>query len=609
MGNKKNASFENWERFVLKMNRVPLRPLAKILDARRKGVNPSYIEKNNIDERYITSSERSRKRSDRRLFFVGIMFLMGFMLVCARMTVMASSEIAEPLREASSSKLTSQRSNIVDRNGNILATNLPTIALYANPKIILRPEIAVEKLSQVFPELDSKKLLKEFKSDKTFLWIKETLSPEQQQAVHEIGEPGLMYGPREMRLYPNGRFASHILGGTRFNNQSARNADMVGSAGIEATFNDFLSDRNNNGEPLQLSLDLSVQAAVERILGGSMEIMNAKGASGVVLDVITGEIISMVSLPDFDPNDRPKLVKKSKPSDSPLFNRAVQGLYELGSTFKVFTVAKALELGLVGPETQLEFPSKMKIMGVLVKDDHYKGPILTVADVVSQSSNVGTAILASKIGKDHQINMLRRLGLLDATELELIEAGGIKPLKPRKWTDMSTVTISFGYGLSVSPLHLAVAYASLVNGGYKVKPSILRVENQGLGERVVSKKTSDSLRQILRLVVQEGTASLGKVNGYDVGGKTGTAEKQKEGEPGYDKDRVISTFASFFPVNRPRYVLVVSFDEPSYKGGKLKKERSAGWTAVPVSSEIIKRIAPLLDLRPSFEVEKMVQFQ
>ena len=217
--------------------------------------------------------------------------------------------------------------------------------------------------------------------------------------------------------------------------------------------------------------------------------------------------------------------------------------------------------------------------------------------------------MASKIGKDHQINMLRSLGLLDATELELIEAGGIKPLKPRKWTDMSTVTISFGYGLSVSPLHLAVAYASLVNGGYKVKPSILRVENQGLGERVVSKKTSDSLRQILRLVVQEGTASLGKVNGYDVGGKTGTAEKQKEGEPGYDKDRVISTFASFFPVNRPRYVLVVSFDEPSYKGGKLKKERSAGWTAVPVSSEIIKRIAPLLDLRPSFEVEKMVQLQ
>ena len=591
------------------MNRVPLRPLAKILDARGKGVNPGYIEKNNIDERYITSSDRNRKRSERRLFFVGIMFLMGFMLVCVRMTVMASSEISEPLREASSSKLTSQRSNIVDRHGSILATNLPTIALYANPTIILRPETAVEKLSRIFPELDSKKLLKDFKSNKTFLWIKEKLSPEQQQAVHEIGEPGLMYGPREMRLYPNGRFASHILGGTRFNNQSARNADMVGSAGIEATFNDFLNDRNRNGEPLQLSLDLSVQAAVERILNGSMELMNAKGASGIVLDVMTGEIISMVSLPDFDPNDRPKLVKNSKPSDSALFNRAVQGLYELGSTFKIFTVAKALELELVGPETQLEFPNRMKIMGVLVKDDHYKGPILNVANVISQSSNVGTAILASKIGTEHQINMLRTLGLLEPTELELVEAGGIKPLKPRKWTDISTVTISFGYGLSVSPLHLAVAYASLVNGGYKIKPSILKTGNQELGERVVSKQTSDNLRQIMRLVVQEGTASLGKVNGYDVGGKTGTAEKQKEGGPGYDKDRVISTFASFFPVNRPRYVLVVSFDEPSYKSGKLKRERSAGWTAVPVSAEIIKRIAPLLDLRPSFEVEKMVELQ
>jgi cell division protein FtsI (penicillin-binding protein 3) len=462
---------------------------------------------------------------------------------------------------------------------------------------------------KIFPELDFKNLLKEFSSEKTFLWIKEKLSPEQQQAVHEIGEPGLMYGPREMRLYPNGQFASHVLGGTRFNNQSARNADMVGSAGIEATFNEFLSDRNRNGEALQLSLDLTVQAAVENILGGSMELMTANGATGIVLDVTTGEIVSMVSLPDFDPNNRPQMIPGLKAADSPLFNRAVQGVYELGSTFKVFTAAKALDLGIVDPHTNLEFDSKMKINGVLVKDDHFKGPILSVSGIISESSNVGTAILATKIGRDNQIKMLKDLGLLEPTELELVEAKGINPLRPRKWTDISTVTISYGYGLAVSPLHLAVAYASLINGGYKITPTILKKENKESGKRIISKETSKNLRQILRLVVQEGTATLGDVRGYAVGGKTGTAEKQKLDESGYHKDRVISTFASFFPVDRPRYVLVVSFDEPSYKGDKVKSERSAGWTAVPVAAEIIKRIAPLLELRPNFKNNELVDLQ
>ena len=589
------------------MIRVPLRPLAHILAVRSSGGNPDDIEKQNVNQRYIAYTDLTQKRAERRLFFVGIMFLISFVLVCARMTVLASSEVSSVLTEVSPSNLISQRSNILDRNGNILATNLPTFALYARPQVMIRPQLAVKKLIKIFPDLNAKKMLIDFTGQKTFLWVKDKLSPEQRQAVHEIGEPGLMYGPREMRLYPNGRFASHVLGGTRFNNQSATNADMVGNAGVEATFNNYLSDRADERKALQLSLDLSVQAAVENILGGSMNIMRAKGATSIVLDVITGEIITMVSLPDFDPNNRQIEFAGDNANNNPLFNRAVQGVYELGSTYKVFTVAKALDLGLVDPETEIDVFRKTNILGTEVRDDHYKVPKLSVTDILTESSNVGTATLAAKIGKNNQISMLKDLGLFHPTEVELIEAKGITPLKPKKWIDSSTVTISYGYGLSMSPLHLAVAYATLINGGFKVTPTILKQDNKDLGRRVISAETSNQLRKILRSVVQRGTATLGNVEGYEVGGKTGTANKQKVGARGYDNDRVVSTFVSFFPVKSPRYVLLVSFDEPSYRGGKEKNERSAGWTAVPVAAEIIKRIAPLLNLRPSFDTDQVVQ--
>ena len=589
------------------MIRVPLRPLAHILAVRSSGGNPDDIEKQNVNQRYIAYTDLTQKRAERRLFFVGIMFLISFVLVCARMTVLASSEVSSVFTEVSPSNLISQRSNILDRNGNILATNLPTFALYARPQVMIRPQLAVKKLIKIFPDLNAKKMLIDFTGQKTFLWVKDKLSPEQRQAVHEIGEPGLMYGPREMRLYPNGRFASHVLGGTRFNNQSATNADMVGNAGVEATFNNYLSDRADEGKALQLSLDLSVQAAVENILGGSMNIMRAKGATSIVLDVITGEIITMVSLPDFDPNNRQIEFAGDDANNNPLFNRAVQGVYELGSTYKVFTVAKALDLGLVDPETEIDVFRKTNILGTAVRDDHYKVPKLSVTDILTESSNVGTATLAAKIGKNNQISMLKDLGLFHPTEVELIEAKGITPLKPKKWIDSSTVTISYGYGLSMSPLHLAVAYATLINGGFKVTPTILKQDNKDLGRRVISAETSNQLRKILRSVVQRGTATLGNVEGYEVGGKTGTANKQKVGARGYDNDRVVSTFVSFFPVKSPRYVLLVSFDEPSYRGGKEKNERSAGWTAVPVAAEIIKRIAPLLNLRPSSETDQVVQ--
>ena len=590
------------------MVRIPLRPLAQILDFRGKGLDPDGIERHNISQRHSSIEDQNRQRSESRLFFIGLFFLVGFSLVCVRMTVLASSEVAEPLSEFSSVKEITQRSNVIDRNGNILATNLFTNSLYVKPKIIVQPKRAVKELVKIFPELNESRLLSELTSDKSFLWLKKKMSPEQQQAVHEIGEPGLLFGRREMRVYPNGSLASHILGGAGFDNESAVGADIVGRAGVEASFDNFLRDPSRHGEPLQLSIDLSIQAATERVLVGGKDLVGAKGASSIVMDVKTGEVISMVSLPTFDPNRRPSVPKSGDPSDSPLFNRAVQGVYELGSTFKIFTVAKVLDLELVDPETVIEFERKMRISGVTVRDEHYAGPKLTVAEIISKSSNVGTAILASKVGIENQKNFLKSLGLFRPTTLEVAEARNIKPLIPLKWTDISMITISYGYGLSVSPLHLAVAYSSLVNGGYKVEPTILKQSIEALGPRVVSEATSDQIRKILRSVVRDGTAQLGEVQGYSVGGKTGTAEKQKIGAPGYDNDRVFSTFVAFFPSNDPRYVVVVSFDEPSYITEK-ERLRTAGWTAVPVAAEIVRRIAPLLNLWPTPEDNETVQLK
>ncbi|MGR3289926.1 MAG: peptidoglycan D,D-transpeptidase FtsI family protein, partial [Paracoccaceae bacterium] len=355
------------------------------------------------------------------------------------------------------------------------------------------------------------------------------------------------------------------------------------------------------GEPLQLSIDLTVQAAAERGLYGGMKLMNARGAASVLMDVATGEIISLVSLPDFDPNNRPNLPVKGLASDSPLFNRAVQGVYELGSTFKTFTVALALESGLVNPSTMIDTTGPLKWGKYRIRDFHNYGPELSVTDVLVKSSNIGAARIGQSIGADRQKQFLGSLGLLTATPVELIEAPGAHPILPKNWSKISTMTISYGHGLSVSPLHLAVGYASIVNGGTLVTPTLLRKPRVEAGPRVVSAETSKIIRTMLRQVVTDGTASFGEVEGYAVGGKTGTADKPKERGGGYYKDKVIATFASVFPADNPRYVLVVTLDEPVETSG-TKPRRTAGWTAVPIAAEMIRRMAPLLGLRPQIEL-------
>ncbi len=580
------------------MIRTPLRPLARVLDARAKGQNPDAIERENLRVRHEQMRDQSRGRAEGRLLILGAVFLMAFGTVGARMGTLSASTPEEPRTAYTGSSILAQRADITDRNGNILATNLATHSLYAQPPFMIEKERAARKLVEIFPDLDEERLIKDFTGKRKFLWIKKKISPEQMQQVHDLGEPGLMFGPREMRLYPNGSLAAHVLGGTSFGREGVHSAEVIGVAGVEKAFDSFLRDPANGGEPLRLSLDLTVQAATRRILYGGMKLMNAKGATSIMMDVHTGEVISVVSLPDFDPNDRPRPLTTGDQSDSPLFNRAVQGVYELGSTFKIFAVAQAMEQGLITPDTMIDTQGPLRWGKFRINDFHNYGPQLTATDVIVKSSNIGTARLAQQIGAEDQRAFLTKLGLLEPTALEMVEAPSIKPLLPPNWSELSAMTISYGHGLSASPMHLAAAYSTIVNGGYKVEPTLL-AGGRPRGERVISEETSAAARDMLRQVVVRGTASFGEVEGYHVGGKTGTADKPKP-NGGYYEDKVIATFASVFPAHDPRYVLIVTLDEPVETSG-TEPRRTAGWTAVPVAAEIIRRTAPLLGLRPEIE--------
>jgi cell division protein FtsI (penicillin-binding protein 3) len=584
------------------MRRTPLRPLARILQARSTGENPDVIEAENLRVRHEDLRDTLRARAETRLFVVGMLFFAGFLVVGLRMGIVASTEVEEPrIVDNSGASIVAARSDIVDRNGRILATNLITNALYAQPHMMVDPVAAARGLAAIFPDLDAADLEKRFGPSAKFLWIKRNISPEQQQAVHDLGEPGLLFGPREMRLYPNGRLAAHVLGGAGYGREGVRSAEVVGRAGVEKVFDEYLRDPAKQGAPLQLSLDLTVQTAVERLLYGGMRLMNAKGAAAVLMDAHTGEVISLASLPDFDPNARPLPLTQGDQSDDPTFNRAVQGVYELGSTFKIFAVAQAMELGLVNPATMIDTRTPLPEGGRRIRDFKDYGPQLSVTDIIVKSSNIGTARIALQIGGDRQQEFLRSLGLFEATALELTEAPSGRPLLPDQWRPVSTMTISYGHGLSASPLHLATAYASVLNGGTRITPTLLRRDTPQDGPRIVSPTVSATSREMLRQVVSSdrGTASMARVPLYQIGGKTGTADKP-DPRGGYYDDKVITTFASVFPTDDPKYILVVTLDEPEDRTGP-EPRRTAGWTAVPVAAAIISRVAPLLGLRPDVD--------
>lgn len=576
------------------MIRTPLRPLARILRARERGENPDEIEAENRRMRHEQIQDKARRRAEGRLILMASCFVLAFATVGVRMGALASSEPSEPRAQVMSAQIMSQRADITDRRGRVLAMNLLTHSLYAHPHQMVDPVRAAQGLSKIFPDLELEELTDDFTSERKFMWIKRKISPEQMQAVHDLGEPGLLFGPREMRVYPNGRIASHILGGSGFGNEGVSSAEVLGVAGVEKAFDGWLRDPANEGAPLALSIDLTVQSAMERVLDSGMKLMNAKGATAVLMEVETGEIVAMASLPDFDPNDRPRPLLKGDPSDSPLFNRAVQGQYELGSTFKIFPVAQALDLKLINPNSGINSKSPMKIGKYLIHDFHNYGPQLSATDVIVKSSNVGTVRIAQMVGAERQKQFLGDLGFLTPTSVEMVEAPTGQPLVPKRWPAVTSATVSFGHGLAASPLHLASAYATIANGGKKVTPTLVHGRKRPEGEQVLSTRAAEMAVSMLRQVVTRGTARRAEVEGYEIAGKTGTADKPRP-SGGYYDNKVVATFAAVFPSSNPKYSLVVSLDEPSVSTGG-GKSRTAGMTAVPVAAELVRRLAPLLGL-------------
>ncbi|WP_265501378.1 peptidoglycan D,D-transpeptidase FtsI family protein [Paracoccus beibuensis] len=579
------------------MIRTPLRPLARILRARERGENPDDIEAENRRRRHEEIQDRARRRAEGRLIVMAGCFILAFGTVGVRMGALASSEPAEPRTQVLSAQIMSQRADITDRQGRVLATNLLTHSVYAHPHQMVDPMAAAQGLAQIFPDLDEERLTKDFTGSRKFMWIKRKISPEQMQAVHDLGEPGLLFGPREMRIYPNGDIASHILGGSGFGNEGVSSAEVIGVAGVEKAFDAWLRDPANEGAPLSLSIDLTLQHAMEDVLASGMLVMNAKGATGILMEVETGEVLAMASLPDFDPNDRPRPLLTGEPSDSPLFNRAVQGQYELGSTFKIFPVAQALDLGLINPSSGINAQAPMRIGRFLINDFHHYGNELSATDVIVKSSNVGTVRIAQMIGVDRQKDFLEKLGLFVPTPIEMVEGATGQPLVPSRWPAVTSATVSFGHGLAASPLHLAAAYATIANGGRRVTPTLVHGRQRPEGEQVLSPRAAAMAVDMLRQVVTRGTARQANVEGYEVAGKTGTADKPRA-SGGYYKNKVIATFASVFPASDPEYVLIVALDEPSVETA-AGESRAAGYTAVPVAAEVIRRVAPLLGLEPA----------
>ena len=516
-----------------------------------------------------------------RLLVTGVIFMIAFIAIGVRLVDLTAFGPGVDVRSArvtSHTTATAGRADIVDRNGVILATSLPTMSLYADPKDVLDPEEAAGKLAAIFPDINATELLVKLKSKSRFVWISRNLTPNQQYEVNRLGLPGIAFQRGERRVYPHGREAAHVLGLT--------DVDGKGIAGIEQY---FASTLDKGEDPLQLSIDLRIQSMLRHELTLAVEEFKAIGAAGAVLDVETGEVISMVSLPDFDPNIPESMLGTTG------FNRVTKGVYEMGSTFKLFTTAMALDSGTVGIEDGYDASEPIHISRFIISDYHGKNRWLSVPEILVYSSNIGTAKMAVDVGAKAQKFYLDQLGLLHSSAVELPEVG--QPQYPERWGEISTMTISYGHGVSVSPLQLVDGVASLVNGGIRMPVSLLkhRGSTPPTGTRVLSKQTSDQMRSLMRLVVTHGTGKNAAAPGYLVGGKTGTAEKQGNG--GYRKKALISSFVAAFPIDKPRFVILAMLDEP--KGNKRTfNYATGGWVAAPVVSRMVTRISSLLGILP-----------
>jgi cell division protein FtsI (penicillin-binding protein 3) len=538
----------------------------------------------------------SGEKSEPRVGLVILGFSALFLAITGRLVYLGVAPNEQVgLRRATSNAISAARPDIVDRNGEVMATDIRTVSVFAEPRRILDKDEATELLTAVLPDLDAKDLRDKLGTKKGFVWVKREITPRQQAEVHRLGIPGVGFVPENKRVYPNGNAAAHVLG--------FANIDNVGIAGIEKYIDSQgLQDLNGAGlateasdlKPVKLSIDLRVQHLLRDELSKGLERFKAIAAAGAIMDVNTGEVLALVSLPDFDPGNPVDALEKDR------INRMNVGVYEMGSTFKALTIAMALDSGKANINSSYSTAGGMMRFGrQVIKEYHGTGRTLTVPEVFLKSSNMGTIKMALAVGVDGHKAFLKKMMQLDRMTTELPESAA--PIVPQRWGEINTATIAFGHGLAVAPLQALTAVAALVNGGYLMKPTFLKrseEEARQVATRVIKPETSEALRYIMWLNGEKGSARKASVDGYFVGGKTGTAEKVINGR--YAKNKNFTTFTAIAPSDKPKYLFLAIYDEPkgyAESGGYS----TAAWNAGVTTGKVIERAGPILGLNPRFD--------
>jgi cell division protein FtsI (penicillin-binding protein 3) len=529
-----------------------------------------------------------------RIGLAVVVFGICYAIIATRLVLYAATDNTTVRRSYSADAVATARPDILDRNGEILATDVRMPSLYAEPHRIIDKDEAVELLSTVIPGLNTAEMRERLSLRRRFVWLRREITPQQRQEIHRLGLPGIGFMQENKRVYPSGPLASHLLGHVNIDNQ--------GIAGIERWLDTRgLADlhlaglaRDRLQQPVELAVDLRVQHAVRDELVKARTKYKALAASALVLDARTGEIVSMVSVPDYDPNNPQEALDPTR------INRLTTGVYEMGSTFKALTLAMAMESGRFNLNSMIDARTALHYGRHTIHDYHGQHRMLSLPEVFTYSSNIGTARLALALGVEHHKAFLRRLGQLDRLRTELPESAA--PIVPRRWGEINTVTIAFGHGIAVAPLQAMMAIAALVNGGLMIPPTFIRRTEQeamNIATRVISPLTSERMRYLMRLNAERGTARHADVEGYYVGGKTGTAEKVINGR--YSRNRLFNTFTAVFPSDQPRYLLLVTLDEP--KGlPETHGFATSAWNTGPTAGLIIARIAPLLSITPRFDL-------
>ncbi len=544
----------------------------------------------------VVSSVLSREHNvaKARIYIILLFVVCGYTVIALRLfsvTVIDQFDFSRERHSEARHQISGnavRRADIVDRNGELLAINLTTTSIYANPKFITNPVDTAQKLYKIFPKLNYKDVLHKLRSNKSFVWIKRSVTPKEEQKVHDLGIPGLYFETSTKRAYPHGELFSHVLGYVGL--------DSKGLSGVERYFDDQLISKNT---PLKLSLDTKVQNIIKQELLTAIKKFNAVGGTGILQDVTNGEILAIVSLPDYDPHNLNKV------SEDALFNKATLGNYEVGSLFKVFTVAMALDNNNIQVNDVYDVNTPLHLAGYTINDYRGKGGWLSVPEILMYSSNIGTSQIALEMGKEKQFQYLKNLGFLSSLEVELYEKSTPSYSSLSKWGDLTTATVSYGHGISVSPLHIVKAMGAVVNGGKLYQPTIVKTENEIENyKQVLKESTSKNMRKLLRMIVKFGSGAKSEVQGAFVGGKSGTANKSIGGV--YKKDLRISSFISTFPIYDPKYVMLISIDEP--KGNKDSFGfATGGWVAAPATARVIEKLMPVLNILPELEGKEAIE--